>query len=211
MNCLALIGDLCDSRNVADRAGLQKTLQALLARLNQRHAESLLSPLTLTLGDEFQAVLSGATGLWAMIAAIQAELHPVRVRFGIGVGEIVTGINREAALGMDGPAFHRARDAITALKGEGGYYRVEGLPRPALANEALVLLSRLQDKWQETRFQVFRDYLAAVPVQHIATALQISKVAVYKNIDEGLLATFMGIQVAIAEQIDDVLGVMHGR
>ena len=29
--------------------------------------------------------------------------------------------------------------------------------------------------------------------------------------ETALLATFMGIQVAIAEQIDDVLGVMHGR
>ncbi len=92
---------------VADRAGLQKSLLGVLARLNKSHAGSLLSPFTLTLGDEFQALLPDASALWRMIANIQAELHPVRVRFGIGVGEIVTEINREAALGMDGPAFHR--------------------------------------------------------------------------------------------------------
>ena len=54
MNCLALIGDVCDSRNVADRAGLQKSLLGVLARLNKSHAGSLLSPFTLTLGDEFR-------------------------------------------------------------------------------------------------------------------------------------------------------------
>ncbi len=74
----------------------------------------------------------------------------------------------------------------------------------------MALLSHLQDKWQTTRFQVFRDYLAGVPVQHTAEALQISKVAVYKNIDEGLLATFAGVQAAISAQIDEALGVAHG-
>lgn len=210
MNYLALIGDIRDSRQVSDRAGLQKTLQRVLAEINQRYAQSLLSPFTITLGDEFQALLPGAGGLWLTIAIIQAELYPVRVRFGIGLGEIVTEINHDAALGMDGPAFHRARDAITLMKDQGGYYRLEGLPQPALANQALVLLSHLQDKWHKNRFAIFRAYLAGVRVEDIATDLEISKVAVYNNINDGLLATFKGVQEAIAQQIDDALGVGHG-
>ena len=133
MNYLALIGDICGSRKVGERAQLQETLRCVLDQLNAAHGEGLVSPFTITLGDEFQAVLSTATPVWEMIAAIQSELFPVRVRFGLGLGEIETAINREAALGMDGPAFHLAREAMDVLKTEAGLYRVEGLPLGALA------------------------------------------------------------------------------
>ena len=40
----------------------------------------------------------------------------MKLRFGIGVGEISTVINPEMALGADGPGYYNARKAIEDLK-----------------------------------------------------------------------------------------------
>jgi hypothetical protein len=210
MNYLVLIGDICDSRKVQERGQLQERLRGTLDQLNGIHGGALTSPFTITLGDEFQALLSTAAPVWEMIAAIQSDLFPVRVRFGMGLGGIDTAINREAALAMDGPAFHLARDAMGTLKKDGGLFRVEGLPRGDLANHSLALVAHLQGQWQHNRFAVYRGYLAGQPVQDIAQGLGISKVAVYKNINDGLLETISGIAAAISANMDAVLGGNHG-
>ncbi len=211
MYCLALIGDLVHSREAKNRGALQKQLQATLASLNERHREELLSPLTLTLGDEFQALFSRADGLWRVVAQLQAALHPVEVRFGFGLGEIVTEINPDEALGMDGPAFHRARDAITQAREEEIHYRIQGLAEGDLANHSLALVSRLQGKWKQHRFRVLARYLEREPVADIAKALNISQVAVYKNIHDGYLETLEGIMEDIARGMDRQLEGTHAN
>jgi len=45
--------------------------------------------------------------------------HPIR--FGLGLGEIVTDINREQSIGADGPAYWRARAAIEAIHEKDDY------------------------------------------------------------------------------------------
>ncbi|WP_162300128.1 SatD family protein [Kineobactrum sediminis] len=205
MSYLAVIGDICGSREIPERGELQIKLKEVLDELNLLHAKALASPFTITLGDEFQAVLSKAIPLWEMIAMIQSRLFPVKVRFGVGLGRIDTPINDKVALGMDGPAFHRARDAVDVLKREGGLYRVEGLAQGELANHSLALVSHLQGQWQHNRFEVYRLHLAGHPVRGIAKATAISKSAVYKNIADGLLGTLAGIASAISTSLDDAL------
>jgi len=74
------------------------------------------------LGDEFQAVFSGAQNIWSCIFVIESALHPVRFRFGLGVGGIDTAINRKQSIGMDGPAFHLAREAVASRIIGAGYF-----------------------------------------------------------------------------------------
>lgn len=47
-----------------------------------------------------------------IISEMEIEMYPVKLRFGIGIGSIVTDINRELLLGADGPAYHNARKMI---------------------------------------------------------------------------------------------------
>src|SRR6218665_467049 len=115
MKYLALIGDVVDSKRLPRRAEFQVKLEKTLKNTSSRNP-SLASPYTITLGDEFQAVYRNADRLFADIFTIWRDLDPAKVRFAVGVGELSTSINPKQALGMDGPAFHHARDAITALK-----------------------------------------------------------------------------------------------
>lgn len=42
-------------------------------------------------------------------------MQPYQVRFGIGVGKILTDINPELSIGADGPAYWHARKAINYI------------------------------------------------------------------------------------------------
>lgn len=209
MAYLALIGDICDSRTVAERGDLQLTLQETLDELNKQHRQALASPLTITLGDEFQALLSDPAPVWQMVASIQSRLFPVQFRFALGLGGIDTTINARAALGMDGPAFHIARDAIDRLKKQGGWYQVEGIPEVDLANQSLALVSHFQGQWQHRRFQVYEMYLAGLSANDMSEQLKISRSAVYKNINDGALAVVAGITGAIATSMQRELAADH--
>lgn len=195
MNYLVLIGDLVASRQAPDRAELQRKLAATLASLN-RDGRGLVSPYTVTLGDEFQAVYREATPIFQHMFAILGALYPVGVRFAWSIGEITTEINSHSALGMDGPAFYAARDAITSLKGRDEVCSIAGLPadRQPLAGAALRVVSHLLGRWKRSRFLVMEDLLADRKVQDIASRLGMSEQAVYKNITngglEGLLELF---------------------
>ena len=54
---LALIADVIDSKIVQERFDLQKQLEKNLQKINELFKDCLASAFTLTLGDEFQALL----------------------------------------------------------------------------------------------------------------------------------------------------------
>ena len=59
----------------------------------------------ITLGDEFQGLLEITVSILEIIKYIQREIYPIKLRFGVGIGNVSTLINHEAAIGADGPAF----------------------------------------------------------------------------------------------------------
>ncbi len=200
MRYLAIIGDIVDSKHVPKRADLQKKLAAALRKINDRKPLPA-SPFTITLGDEFQAVYKGADSLFLDIFSILAEIHPVEARFGVGVGELSTPLNAKQALGMDGPAFHRAREAITVLKKSGYLIHLEGEPAvqgPAfdhwkLLNHLLNFVSHKVGAWEKNRLRIMCGLLAKRSAAELEQELGVSKVAVYKNINAAALDEFSGL------------------
>src|SRR3990172_1671185 len=104
---LAVIADIVRSRAITDRGAFQKRLARAIASVNKRFAQTIASKLVLTVGDEFQGLLASEDQIVAMLASLRSGIHPVELRFGIGVGEISTPLRPEA-LGMDGGCFHHA-------------------------------------------------------------------------------------------------------
>ena len=194
MQVIAVIGDLVGSKALAERAALQRKLKKQLERVS-KDAKGLASPYTLTLGDEFQAVYRGAESVLGDIVALLAEIHPVRARFALGVGALTTRINAQQALGMDGPAFHQARAALMALKEDRRLLRVAGSePKDwAFANHVLNLLSHQVEGWTQNRLRVLAGLLREKSVKEIEGGLEISRVAIYKNIRAAALDEVAGI------------------
>ena len=115
---VALIGDVVGSREVEDREALQRRLRRLMGEVNRRFAGAIAARFTLTAGDEFQGLLGRAGGIGEICGLLRARLDPVEIRLGLGVGGLSTALEAEA-IGMDGPCFHRAREALNRAKERG--------------------------------------------------------------------------------------------
>jgi len=113
---IAIIGDIKDSKDIVNRYDTQETLKDILSKINTTYSKEIASKFVVTLGDEFQGLLKDGSVIIPIINEIEKSLHPVKMRFGIGVGEIHTSINYEMAIGSDGPCFYKAREAILSLK-----------------------------------------------------------------------------------------------
>lgn len=212
MQYLALIGDIVDSKQLRDRGKFQTTLASTLKTVSSRNA-TLVSPYTITLGDEFQAVYKSADRLFLDIFSILRDIHPVQARFAIGVGELSTSINRKQALGMDGEAFYRARDAITQLKETRYLLRLQGTSVLAeanfdawrLLNHLLNLMSHKMAAWGDNRFKILCGLLAGRPARGFEEELGISKVAVYKNINAAVLDEYKALCDEITRFLNEAL------
>lgn len=206
MQTIALIADVVASKQLARRETFQRRLGATLAEVSAE-ATALASPFTITLGDEFQALYRGAASVLGDVTTIWAEIHPVRARFALGVGELSTRINAQQALGMDGPAFHAARGALEAMKKDGGLLRIAGEREEdwALVNRALNLLSHEVEGWSRNRLLVLAGLLRGRSVREIERGLKISQVAVYKNIRAAALDEVVGLCQEITRSLEQAL------
>ncbi|WP_077528764.1 SatD family protein [Vreelandella utahensis] len=205
MNRLVMIADIIDSRQLINRGAIQQGLESMLGVLNHQNSQ-LLSPYTITLGDEFQAVFSGADQLFPDILAIMRQLHPVELRFALGVGPLSTAINPEQAIGMDGPAFHQARDLLTSMKHDSRTLAITGLPQDDGLQEAALGLFNLQlRKWRPNRLEILQRLLEDQDLPEIARHLDITERSVYKNIREGGLEHAIQLTQALTRRMNDAL------
>ncbi|MFK7828220.1 MAG: SatD family protein [Congregibacter sp.] len=193
---LALIGDFCSSPELHATEEVRHSLQPTLLQANSIFRDALASPSSVTPDGQIQALFINPEPIWAFITGLQASLRPTDLRFGLGVGSLDTPINPNVALDMEGPAFQRARDALSKLREDGGFYRINGISNATLTNASLTLIAQLQRTWNDNRFTVYHDYLREAPVPQTAATLGISKAAIYKNIHDGFLQDLAKIQQA---------------
>lgn len=112
----AVIGDMAGSRKLADRDLIQKRFLDLIKAANREFSSDIASPFTVTIGDEFQVLLHRISSAPKIIHYIREGMSPVQLAFGVGIGPLSTDLNREMAIGMDGPVFHHARAAVERAK-----------------------------------------------------------------------------------------------
>src|SRR5688572_7174738 len=111
---IAVIGDMVHSRELSpkDRASAQRDFSHLITLLNRRYRRSIAARFVITLGDEFQGLLSNPEVIPDLVWLIETEYHQRDLRLGFGMGALHTPL-RPVALNMDGPVLHNARAAIT--------------------------------------------------------------------------------------------------
>ena len=166
MMYIALIGDIIESKKIQDRAQVQQQLLRLMKELNWQYQDYLISPFTVTTGDEFQALFSPNSYMFQIIDQLSVAFSPYEIRFGIGVGEMVTEINKEQSIGSDGPAYWLAREAINHIHDKNDY----GINHISVfladeevtwtVNAMLAACSFIQSKWTEVQYDVLKQLLA---------------------------------------------------
>lgn len=122
MNYIAIIGDIVNSKQISNRSSIQERLKQQLNRINHSFAQDFASPFTITKGDEFQALCKPNPYIFLMIDQIQLAFRDeVEIRFGIGLGEILTAIDSKQGTVADGPAYWEAQKAIEFILDKDDY------------------------------------------------------------------------------------------
>ncbi len=178
---VAVIGDLIASRALADRAGAQERVIEALATANERWADALAARFVVTLGDEFQGLLIRPDPLVDVVSTVERALGGLRVRYGVGSGELRTPL-RDEAIGMDGPCFHRAREAVERGKHDDRWITVAGFgdERDALLNGVLRLMGSVRGSWTAVQAETVFAAREAAEQKEVARGRGVSEATVSK-------------------------------
>lgn len=117
----ALIFDVIDSRKILDRYKTQSKLKEMTKFLNNLYKDKIVKDVICGSGDEFQGLFKTPEDAYSYIHSLQLYIYPIRVRCGIGYGDIKYKNkdwifdNEWLSTDIDGEAYYRARDAINAI------------------------------------------------------------------------------------------------
>ncbi len=195
---VAVIGDIRKSRRAPERAGLQTLLEDGLVKVNERFEGELAAGFVVTLGDEFQGLLLRPGALLDVLVAVDEALNGAAVRYGLGWGTLSTAI-REQALGMDGPCFHLAREALAAGKRDDRWATVAGFDDDDVLNGTLWLIGAA--RWQRTDipWQTVAMARMADTQKAVAEARGVSLTTVSKALKSALHEPVLAAEGAAAE------------
>lgn len=213
---IAIIGDIKNSRDIKNRKLAQEMMAAVLEKLNEKYEQDIAARFMITLGDEFQGLLSHGRNILCMISEVEKAMYPIKIRFGVGVGTITTDINPDMAIGADGPGFYYARAAITYLKQNEkksqisvGNIRLETGKEDqgvlVLMNTILSLLAVIKEKWSERQREVIEDMLAHPDSQaNLAARLGITQPTVQKILAKGNYYVYKQALDTIGEALKEI-------
>lgn len=166
-----LMADIIDSSEKSSVL-LMKHFQQLVKKINARHKDHLKSPLTITLGDEFQGIVTSLEeGIEIMfdidLLTLKAEY---RLRFVLVYGDIDTSVNKDIAYGMLGPGLTRARKELEMMKKGDSEVLVIGL-KPKSEEKldlAFQLYRSIYNDWPEKDREVAYDLIMEADYKKVA-------------------------------------------
>lgn len=114
-----VIMDVIDSRSMPNRLQFQDNLIQYFNQVNKKYKKILSAPISITLGDEWQAITQSPAECYEIVHEFQQYLWQAGVEAyaGIGIGGLATDIYSDVRL-MDGPCFHAARNAIEIARNQ---------------------------------------------------------------------------------------------
>lgn len=203
-----IMGDLVGSETASSRATLHRTFNAVVEAANAQHDAALVSPLTITLGDEFQGLAGDLSAAMRVARHVRLALMMQDVACRVLVGEVTidTPLNRDRAWNMMGEGLARARTMLDRKRDTSLYLfsldRRAGQERNLTAMGAgLTVIERRWTKQQRG------DIVAAVGgenAEDTARRRGVSTHSVYKVRASGNLDAYLLLSDAISNTLSEI-------
>lgn len=161
---IVLMADIVGSTKKKSKL-LMADFKNSVAEINRSDKKHILSPLTITLGDEFQGVVKDAYGAFRVMFDLELSLmrlkRPFKLRYVIHEGRIDTKLNRKKAYEMLGPGLTVARKQLNAMKSSKARFKIALSDQPLTAQLALVMNSYqgITDQWTPAQQKVVVAFL----------------------------------------------------
>jgi hypothetical protein len=154
-----LMGDIVGSERSPAITAVHRAFNKAVDSANNSYAAQIASPLTITLGDEFQGLLRALVDAWDVAAVLRMQLLVAHVscRFVIGTAELETPLNTKQAWNMMGGGLSAARDKLND-KHSSSAYRFS-LPSEPIAESLLDglgdALTAIERDWTATQLRYY--------------------------------------------------------
>lgn len=134
---------------------LQKEFKNIIELANKKYQKKLVSPLTITLGDECQGVVNNLLNSLKIILLVEESILlqnlGFRLRWVVNYGKIDTNINKEIAYGMLGSGLTEARENLNNLKKTDLRFQINTtkLPKNEALDNSFVIFDNIISKWNK--------------------------------------------------------------
>ncbi len=168
---VAIMGDLIGSEHAVSVDSLHATFNDAVDAINSEYRTTLTSPLTITLGDEFQGLCASLSDGLSIVRDLRQRLSAKATpcRFVLGVVTLKTAINHDRAWNMMGPGLATARERL-ADKRDPNAYRFS-LPDHRLVADLLDALgytvTSIEEGWTARQQQVVTDGRSVAKVAEV--------------------------------------------
>lgn len=176
------------SSGQTDQALLMADFAAVVAEVNKKAAAFFLSPLTITLGDEFQGVISNVLEAVHIVhyleEVIVSSQKIFKLRYVIVEGAIDTPINKKIAYGMMGEGLTRARKQIEQLKKSDRRFNfdLEDRDQEKALNNVFLALQSIADSWNPARdYQIVTSFLKSDDYKQVSKELNRTRSVMWKR------------------------------
>lgn len=114
MKYVSLIMDIEKSRmySTIDRNELQEFLLVCVDKLNKLFERNMKFEVTFSAGDELQGLFYDVTSAFMYFRLLEMFIKPVKIRAGIGVGNLTVEVEKGSSTMQDGPVYYYAKEAI---------------------------------------------------------------------------------------------------
>lgn len=199
------MGDLVRSESSLPFEILHERFNKAVDDQNVAHANALLSPMTITLGDEFQGLVRSLKQAAIIARALRLQLlaDDINCRFVVGLTEIKTPINPQKAWNMMGLGLSRAREKLNQKKSDQFYrFSIPDYPVMELMLDALGAgLSAIERDWTDQQRKDISAQMSGLSPTELSTRRNVSVHSIYKVRSSGNYDTYVIQWQAISEAL----------
>lgn len=206
-----LMADVVDSTALSSKKFIEQ-FKKLVEKVNSNRREQIKSPLTITLGDEFQGVIDTFENGIKIIF----ELEELGVSFGFGFklryvlleGQIDTEINKTIAYQMLGKGLSKARKELEELKKSQSRFliKLDNALKEVYINKAFFIYQNFVDSWKEKDREIVKEFLYYDDYKYVAKRIGLDpssswrrkkslNIIEYKNIKDLILVIYNNLNL----------------
>ena len=182
-----LMADIIDS-STNNQKMLMHDFKLLVQEVNVNFKRCIISPLTITLGDEFQCILKDLKTTINIIIFIEeykvAKQLEFNLRYVLNQGLIETPINNNIAYEMLGKGLTDARNILENAKSENSRFSVsiDNKLQNQLLTNTFVLLENIIDNWNvEKDYEILSNFITYKDYKIVAKNIGKTRSQVWKR------------------------------
>lgn len=154
----ALMGDVVGSEAATSPKQFHKLFNQVITEANETSQSSIASPLTITLGDEFQGLCPTLGQGAALMRRLRLKLltKGINCRFALGLVNIQTSVSENAAWNMIGPGLAAVRERLESKDKHTAYgFRLPSECATAEMLEAIgASLTEIERSWTDRQLEL---------------------------------------------------------